>query len=92
MEFADRWIGQSAMPTLGVQVDQADVVSGIPKENQGILSGQMVLAHLEDPDLCSSSFKYLSHRKDHLHHRPFARSCFHLQLSAVGCDDTPDDR
>jgi hypothetical protein len=42
------------MPTLGAQVDQADVVGGVPKENPGILSGQLDLAHLEDPDLYSS--------------------------------------
>jgi hypothetical protein len=33
------------MPTLGAQVDQADVVGGVPKENAGILSGHSDLAH-----------------------------------------------
>jgi hypothetical protein len=35
--FTDPWTSQQAMPSLGAQVDQADVVGEDPKENPGLL-------------------------------------------------------
>jgi hypothetical protein len=44
-DFADPRAGQQAMPALGAQVDQADVIGGVPKENPSILSGHLEFAH-----------------------------------------------